>query len=261
MWRQIAKGALYRLSPRLFYWALEKYATFFAIRSYAHEGEDIILSRVLSEKKNGFYVDVGAHHPVVSSNTFYFYKRGWSGINIEPNPALAQILRKRRQRDITIEFGVSDREGTLEYFEFAVPGWNTFDKALVESRVREGHAVLATRNTPVRRLEAILDEHLPPGTEIDFMSIDVEGYDANVLRSNNWNRFRPKCVVVEMPRVIDMTTIVDDPLHQLLVAESYICVAKTSFNAFYVDQKNDKIEKYIKDRHEIGRQFAGTQAG
>ncbi|WP_461572260.1 FkbM family methyltransferase [Sulfuricaulis sp.] len=210
---------------------------------------------MLQEKENGFYVDVGAHHPIVSSNTFFFYKRGWSGINIEPNPKLARILRKRRLRDITIEFGVSNREGMLEYFEFTAPGWNTFDKALVEARVKEGHAVVDKRNIPVRRLEAILDKHLPAGTEIDFLSIDVEGYDANVLLSNDWNRFRPKCVVVEMPRVIDMTTLVDDPLHRLLAAESYICVAKTSFNAIYVDRKNDEIEKYIKDRREIGRQF------
>jgi FkbM family methyltransferase len=70
--------------------------------SYAQEGEDVLLDRLLAKQTDGFYVDVGAHHPKRFSNTHYFYMRGWSGINIEPNPVVVGSFRQMRRRDINL---------------------------------------------------------------------------------------------------------------------------------------------------------------
>ena len=78
------------------------------LKSYSQEGEDIILARIFGKQQNGFYVDVGAHHPYRFSNTYFFYKRGWKGINIDAMPGSMKIFNKYRPRDKNIEAGISD---------------------------------------------------------------------------------------------------------------------------------------------------------
>ncbi len=169
-----------------------------ASKSYAQEGEDLILRRIFGDRADGFYVDVGAHHPTRFSNTYIFYKAGWSGINIEPNPAVQSLFLSRRPRDITLGFGVNDRAAILRYYEFNDSALNTFDEALMEWRLKNTpYKVIGYLEVPVERLDTLLSLALPQGQKIDFLSIDVEGLDLNVLKSNDWQRFRPKCVLIE----------------------------------------------------------------
>src|SRR5215470_18597307 len=102
--------------------------------SYAQEGEDLILERIFEGKTAGFYVDVGAHHPKRFSNTYRFYRRGWCGINIEPNPDTLALFNRSRKRDINLAVGVAAQEGELVYFMFNEPALNSFDRALSERR-------------------------------------------------------------------------------------------------------------------------------
>ena len=150
----------------------------FAKNSYSQEGEDMILNRIFDGRLSGFYVDVGAHHPRRFSNTFFFYKRGWSGINIEPNPEAIKSFKCDRARDINLQCGVSECEGTFEYYCFNEPALNTFDKSIVQSRLENTfYRLVKTDEIPVLRLDSILKRHLPVGREIDFLSVDVEGFD------------------------------------------------------------------------------------
>ena len=96
-----------------------------AQRSWSQEGEDMVLRRIF-EKKNGFYVDVGAHHPIRFSNTYFFYRIGWSGINIDAMPGSMQAFKKSRVRDINLELGVSNHNANLDYYIFNDTALNTF---------------------------------------------------------------------------------------------------------------------------------------
>jgi hypothetical protein len=78
-------------------------------RCYGHSGEDLVLDRLLNGKRMGFYIDVGAHHPTRFSNTYLFYKKGWSGINIDANPKSMELFNRRRSRDINIEVGIAKK--------------------------------------------------------------------------------------------------------------------------------------------------------
>jgi hypothetical protein len=99
----------------------------FAVKSYAQEGEDIVLKRIFGGQSTGFYVDVGAHHPMRLSNTYSFYKLGWRGINIEPNPDSFNLFTKYRSKDINLNCGIALDKGNLEYYMFDEPALNTFD--------------------------------------------------------------------------------------------------------------------------------------
>lgn len=103
-------------------------------RSWSQEGEDLVLRRIFCEKSNGFYVDVGAHHPKRFSNTYHFYQLGWSGINIDAMPGSMNLFKKWRPRDINIEVGISKQKGVLDYYVFNEPALNGFSTYLSEQR-------------------------------------------------------------------------------------------------------------------------------
>jgi FkbM family methyltransferase len=190
----IAFGALRALLVKVRNVFVDQYGTKF----YSQEGEDVALCRLLEGKRTGYYVDVGAHHPRRFSNTYYFYRLGWSGINIEPNPESIEAFRKERPRDINLHIGIADDTTELSYFYFDEPALNTFDESLARSRLSSTHYKhIKTGSISVAPLARVLEKHLPPGQAIDFLTVDVEGLDLSVLKSNDWTRFRPRYVVAE----------------------------------------------------------------
>ena len=99
--------------PRYF---VDKIPRQYFVKSYSQEGEDMILRRLFERKDKGVYIDVGAHHPKKFSNTYYFYKKGWSGINLDAMPGSMLRFDKVRPRDLNIETAISDTKETLKYF-------------------------------------------------------------------------------------------------------------------------------------------------
>jgi FkbM family methyltransferase len=204
--------------------------------SYSQEGEDMILAELFRQKSTGFYVDVGAFHPTRFSNTKYFYKKGWSGINIEPSPSAMREFLKNRRRDTNLNLGVSDKSGTLEFYTFAEPALNTFQKDRVEflentTPYRSNGQI----SVPVERLDKIL-EKFSSNREIDFMNIDVEAHEKQVLQSNDWEKFRPEVLLVE---ILDFSleTILKNPVHIFLVKKGYRFECKTPRTCFYLNEK------------------------
>lgn len=170
----------------------------FGKRSFAQSGEDIIADLELGKKKKGIYIDVGAFHPKLFSNTYLFYKRGWSGVCIEPRPGAREDFLKCRPRDKFVEMGVGEKKDVLEYFEFKDGAANTFLKEQVEKNVKEaGRKMVNKVSVAVMPLRDILASKGMEGVKIDLMSVDVEGMDLEVLRSNDWKKFRPKLVICE----------------------------------------------------------------
>jgi FkbM family methyltransferase len=142
----------------------------------------------------GFYIDVGAHHPHFISNTWSFYKYGWSGINVEPTPGAIDEFVKLRPRDINLQIAIAAEDGTapLYFYGHGVDVNNTLVRENVEFDKTPKAVVVETM-----RLDTLLNRYLPRQTDIDFMSIDVEGLDLEVLQSNDWARYRPELVVAE----------------------------------------------------------------
>lgn len=199
MLKQIAKTILPQNVIKELNIIKNNYFDGYALKSYSQEGEDMILRRLFEKQIKGFYVDVGAHHPKRFSNTFFFYKNGWRGINIDAMPNSMCLFNKIRPRDINIEIPISDKKQKLKYYMFNEPALNGFSKELAEKRDgKNGYKIISVKDIDTSTLEKILKKHLPYGQKIDFMSIDVEGLDLQVLKSNNWRQFRPKFVLVEI---------------------------------------------------------------
>ena len=207
----------------------------FAIKSYAQEGEDIVLKRIFSGQSTGFYVDVGAHHPMRFSNTYSFYKLGWSGINIEPNPNSLNLFKKYRSRDINLNYGIAKNKGNLEYYMFDEPALNTFDSEVLNNRKKNTHYKLTkTIHIDVMPLADMLQQHIPNEIKVDFLSIDVEGLDLEVLISNDWQKYRPNWVLVEQLNLKDIEHL-DFETHHYMKSVGYVLFAKTFNTLFYKD--------------------------
>lgn len=199
----------------------------YALKSYSQEGEDLILRRHFEDKRKGFYVDVGAHHPFRFSNTYIFYKKGWCGMNIDAMPGSMEPFNKFRSRDINLEIAVSDKSEELTYYAFEEPALNSLSRELSEEIRCKRHKILFTKKIQTETLESILDQHLPKDQQIDFLSIDVEGLDYRVLKSNNWKKYRPEVVLVES-LAFSWEQGITDPSVDLLATEGYKLLAKTN---------------------------------
>jgi len=214
----------------------------YAIKSYSQEGEDMILKRLFGGQKFGFYVDVGAHHPKRFSNTYYFYKKGWSGINIDAMPGSMIAFDKFRPRDINIEKPISDKKQILTYYAFNEPALNTFSKELAVEYEKENYFIKFTRDIETTTLEDILDRNLPRNQDIDFLSVDVEGLDLMVLRSNNFEKYKPKIVLIEILGN-SFSEIENNKIADYLRQYGYFIFAKTVNTVFFVNNsfKKDKL--------------------
>lgn len=207
---------------------------FFFHRSYAQEGEDMIYRSFFENRKKykGFYVDVGAHHPYRFSNTLYFYQHGWRGINIEPTPGAARLFNILRRRDINLNIGISKKDGEMPFYCFNEPALNSFSPEYSDSRqVNTRYRV--TKVLPVKTLplSTVLDKYLPEGQVIDFMTIDAEGMDAEVLQSNNWDKYKPLFIIIESH--VEMHNLLNNDVYQYLTALNYQLVAKTMRTLFF----------------------------
>lgn len=157
--------------------------------SFSSLNEDNILDWLTGFKPNGTYIDIGAHHPDRISNTKLFYERGWRGINIEPDFDGFRLFLERRPEDINLNTAIG--EGTMKYFQGeATSAGNTFNQNIAQNRglVKETELTL----TPLRDIYEKYNL-----TTVDFISIDVEGFEDSVLRSNDWTKYGARVICLE----------------------------------------------------------------
>lgn len=165
--------------------------------SFSQEGEDRMLGRFFEDCPTGFYLDVGALHPVRFSNTLLLYLQGWRGVNIDATPGSMRPFRRLRPRDVNVEVAIGTDRGMANFYVFKEPALNTFDAELAEERRALGWEFKTVVPLPKRRLSEVWDECVPPGVVVDLLTVDVEGRDVEVLESLDWARQRPLVVCVE----------------------------------------------------------------
>ena len=196
----------------------------------------MILDRYFNLKMEGFYVDIGAHHPQRFSNTYKFYKRGWKGINVDAMPRSMEEFNKKRKRDINIEVPVSAESAVLPYYIFNEPALNSFDEKISKQRDQDesSFSIVRIEHIKTRRLSEILDEYLPRGQQIDFLNIDVEGFDLEVLKSNDWQKYRPEVVLVEILGN-SLVEVIESDINHFMNSLDYELYAKSVNTVFYTN--------------------------
>ena len=191
-------------------------------------GEDMIVRYLLQDVRKGFYVDIGAHHPVFISNTYHFYRRGWQGINVDAMPGSMEVFRVLRARDINLEACVDlTADQSRAFILFDSPALNTLSEEEAQQSVRAGLGkIIGRQSVRTTTLDAVLDAHVPPGTDISFLTIDIEGLDELILRNHDFGRYRPRVLVFER-KDINLLSCGNDSLIAHLADQGYRLVATT----------------------------------
>lgn len=214
---------------------------------FSYSGEDAILQNIfwkkIAGKEKGFFVDIGAYHPYKGSNTYLFYIGGWTGINIDARPGCMEAFKKIRPKDINLEIGISQEEGILTYYVIDdTSPMNSFSKKYLE---HIGMDKQIKKEIPVQvfPLKDILDKYSNHFKSIDIMNIDVEGYDLEVIKSNDWIKYRPKVIVIEL-ECGNIQSVMTNKTALYLIELGYEIIAKNVVmknvsSVFFVDKTFD----------------------
>lgn len=200
--------------------------------SYSQHGEDLVIDKLLQHKQKGIYVDVGAYDPIRLSNTYRFYKRGWRGINIEPNALNFKKFLSVRKRDTNLNCGVGTVEKDMLFYMLENDALATFSQKEADHYIECGYSITGKERVPVRKLATIFNKYLK-GEQIDFMSIDTQGKDMEVLRSNDWKKYRPRVICIETFRSPDHPTPESDMIHRFLAEKGYKKHGDVRLNSFF----------------------------
>lgn len=186
--------------------------------SYSQNYEDKIIDKYLN-LKNGFYLDIGANDPVRLSNTYRFYKKGWRGAIVEPNPCYKNAYANKRPKDIFFNVGIGNKKEKLIFYDFVIPALSTFLRSSAVENLRKGYKL----NKKIQ-LEVISVSQLQKkiGNKIDFLSIDTEGLDLKILKGWDWQKHTPIVICVESKQAGDF-----------LIAQKYMLLKRTKDNFIF----------------------------
>lgn len=220
------------------------------MRTFAQNYEDLLLWRIFRGKTDGFYVDVGAHDPDELSVTKYFYLNGWSGINIEPLPEKHKLFEAARERDINLNLAIATETGFLPLYTMEGKLPSGLDAGALASFVKEEVMPVSEKHDmPIVEIEVktdslknVLERHLPEDQHIDFLKVDVEGFELQVVKSADFSRFRPTVLVLEATKPNSNPVLVDDPeeigtwhtFEPLIVDAGYEFVYFDGLNRYYL---------------------------
>jgi FkbM family methyltransferase len=197
--------------------------------SFSKSGDDLQLMKLINQSTPGTYVDIGCWHPVKSSNSFFFSLRNWKGICIDPNPELQKLYKKFRPNDVFVNCAVGDKEADLKYYMLSdnYSSMNTLNLDFLKKHDLEKD-IKNTITIPTFSLKEILDKNISVNDRLDFFDVDVEGFDLQVLQSNDWEKYRPKVVATESD--ISIKEDVVSEITVFLESVNYRLVGKTVMN-------------------------------
>lgn len=205
------------------------YLTRASFRHYSQYGEDAVVEGLLERVQDGFFVDVGCFHPRKYNNTYHLYKRGWRGVNIDLDAVKIRGFRLARPRDTSIHCAISDdppTDGRITVYSF---GFYTLIQTLSPERAeefsRKTRLQPAAQTVPCQTLQAVLDATPYRGRRIDYLSVDCEGHDLQVLRSLDWKMYRPRLVTIECEG--DFRVVMDSEITLFMRALGYELAAWT----------------------------------
>lgn len=208
-------------------------------KSFSQCGEDLLIRYVfiLRGIKKPSYIDIGANDPFFLSNTALFHSKGSRGINIEANPSLHKKFMKKRPDDINLNIGISTQEDELDFYIMEDNTLSTFSQQECEQMQAQGNKLQEVKKIRLTTVEQIIEKYCG-GVFPDFLSIDVEGMDFDILQSINFEKYRPKVICVEAADYSPVgagqrrTELID-----YLVSKDYYEYANTNLNAIMVDRK------------------------
>ena len=204
-------------------------------KSYAMDGEDLAIDQYIEKKEKGFYVDIGAHHPIHRNNTQLLFNKGWSGINIDVNQFSIDLFNFLRPDDLNLLTAISDQEGEITfYYQKKFSQLNTTDKKIAHEHFNGN---FNERLVKCQSIHNILINSKYKEAKIDFLNIDVEGAEMKVLRTLNFEIYDPKLICIEIHNYTSGRSNKDflkkNVIYKFLIKNGYKNIWKNEFSYIF----------------------------
>ena len=197
-------------------------------------GEDILINKIFKNKKKGFYIDIGCNHPKNGSLTYFLYKKGWNGINIDINKENIDQMKFFRKRDLSINLGVSDSKKNLYYYKFSGgSSLNTLNQKYAQSLKKKLKLNYSRETIKLITLDEIIKTYNIDS--IDYLNIDVEKHENEVFKGFNLKKRKPKLITVELINK-EIRELTRSRIFNLLYENNYICIAHYFRTSFFVSK-------------------------
>ena len=208
---------------------------------YSQFGEDIILREILKKEiLNGFYLDVGCYHPKKFSNTYMLYKKGWSGINIDMEEDKISLFNMVRPRDLNVLSAISDKEEEVTLYRYSKYGLgSTIDKRIASETT---DSIYDKTIVKTKTLTEVINESLYKDTQIDVLSIDIEGMDFRVLKSLDIKKYSPKVIIIEDHHK-KIEDILETDTFKFLVQNNYILRSWSFYSLIFILPGSDILKE------------------
>ncbi len=217
-------------------WKLDRRQRKFFNKSYSQSGEDLIINHLFASLKikRPTYLDIGAHHPFYLSNTAYFYKKGSKGVLVEPDPELFKVIKKYRKNDICLNIGIGiDDKKDADFYVMTASALNTFSKSEAQERDKNSpYKIKKILKLPLKNINNIIDLYMDKTP--DFINIDTEGLDFEIIKSLDLKKYRPKVICIETIGFISQEKIHNIP--DYLLNNGYLNYADTHINTIFIDE-------------------------
>lgn len=209
--------------------------------SYSQAGEDILieLASKMLKINQPTYIDIGANDPKTKNNTYLFYKKGSSGVCIEPNPFIFNKIRQIRPRDICLNVGIgNEAKKEASYFMLTSGALNTFSEEDANDHVRSGNygnqKIEKILKIPLENINDIISKYL--GDQVDILSLDTEGFDLQILKSLNIDKYRPKIICAETSKYVNNEIEKNEDIISYVTSKNYKIFADTFINTIFIDK-------------------------
>jgi FkbM family methyltransferase len=228
---------------RGFRWLYANWLFRFSNISYSQNGEDLIIKNLFNRLRisKPTYLDIGANHPIYISNTYLLYVKGSRGVCVEPNSVLAKKFRTARPGDIVLQAGVAfndETEATFYQFPYEAHGLSTFSKKEAEFWETTGnenvgkYTIERAVTLPLLRINNIIREHFTGHP--NFISIDVEGLDLDILKTLDFSKYKPEVFCIECIRYLENNKEqIDEDILSFMKNAGYFVYADTHINTIF----------------------------
>jgi len=206
-------------------------------------GEDLFIQDYFKNKPKGFYVDIGCYHPLDGNNTHLLYKNGWSGINFDINYYSVKLFNFLRKRDLNIHSGISRKKSKLTmYYRKEINMLNTLDEKIAKIHFRNGYK---KKNIQVNTLNFFISKKFKKLNKIDFINIDVEGYELDALKSLNFSTYKPQLICIEIHNIKKMYDtnykyLKSNDVYNYLINKKYKVIWKNKYSFIFERTNNEK---------------------
>ena len=204
--------------------------------SYSQFGEDRVLWNIFETWKcldGGFYIDVGAYHPFHYSNTFLFHSmKKWRGINIDANPDAIRLFNLHRPSDININAAVSSESKEVKFTIYNEPAASTFDSVMKERHINNPHLKIASEVTILTKPLSEILQNISLPQEITLLSVDAEGFDLEVLKSNDWSKIKPRFIAIE-DHAMNLGDLSNNMIYHYLFGKGYRLMTHVFVTSIY----------------------------